>query len=103
MVRSAAKPRVSNHEATGPWCLAQRYHSGGSTASAYSFLKRAISSAAGNTLATLPTPWPEPQISFQAFGLARSPEASVPKLILDGSEVGRFSGSMPAATIDGFR
>ena len=30
-------------------------------------------------------------------------EVSVPKLILEGSEVGRFSGSMPAATIEGFR
>src|SRR3954464_5063871 len=78
-------------------------HNGGSMASAYSFLNRAISSAAGKTLATLPTPWPEPQISFQAFGLARSPDASVPKLIFDGSDVGRFSGSMPAATIDGLR
>ena len=46
-----------------------------------------------------PTPWPLPQISFQAFGLARSPGASVPKLILEGSELGIFSGSMPAATI----
>ena len=52
----------------------QAPYSAGSTASAYSFLKRAISSAAGKTLPTLPTPWPEPQISFQAFGLARSPE-----------------------------
>src|SRR5438874_12833077 len=77
--------------------------SAGSTASSYSFLKRAISSAAGTTLPTLPTPWPLPQISFQAFGLARSPDESVPKLILDGSEVGKLSGSMPAATIDGFR
>ena len=63
----------------------------------------AINSAAGRILPTLPTPWPLPQISFQAFGLARSPEASVPKLILDGSDVGRLSGSMPAATIDGFK
>src|SRR6266581_5784242 len=80
---------------------ARRYHSGGSTASAYSFLKRAMSSAAGKTLATLPTPWPLPQISFQAFGFALSPDASVPKLILDASDVGRFSGSMRAATIEG--
>jgi hypothetical protein len=58
---------------------------------------------AGTTLATLPTPWPLPQISFQAFGLARSPESSVPKFIFDGSDSGRLSGSMPAATIDFFR
>src|SRR6185437_4033629 len=78
-------------------------HSAGSTASSYSRLSRAISSAAGTTLPTLPTPWPLPQISFQAFGLARSPEASVPKLIFEASDSGRLSGSMPAATIDGFR
>src|ERR1700738_4247982 len=78
-------------------------HSGGSTVSSYSFLKRAINSAAGTILPTLPTPWPLPQISFQAFGRARSPDASVPKLIFDASDTGRLSGSMPAATIDGFR
>src|SRR5258708_10116803 len=78
-------------------------HSAGSTASSYSRLNRAINSAAGTILPTLPTPWPEPQISFQAFGLARSPEASVPKLIFDGSDSGRLSGSMPAPTIEGFR
>src|SRR5215813_13229248 len=78
-------------------------HNGGSIASSYSFLKRAINSAAGTIPSTLPMPWPEPQISFHAFGLARSPEASVPKLILVGSEVGSLSGSMPAATTDGFR
>src|SRR5215471_6660158 len=78
-------------------------HNGGSTASSYSFLKRAISSAAGTTPSTLPMPWPEPQISFHAFGLARSPDASVPKFIVEGSDVARFSGSMPAARIDGFR
>src|SRR6185312_4799722 len=76
-------------------------HNAGSSASSYSFLKRPINSAAGRILLTLPTPCPEPQISFHAFGLARSPEVSVPKLILVGSEVGRFSGSIPAATIDG--
>src|SRR4051794_31378546 len=75
----------------------------GSKASSYSVLKRPINSAAGRILPMLPTPCPEPQISFHAFGLARSPEVSVPKLILEGSEVGRFSGSMPAATTDGFR
>src|ERR1700738_3038815 len=79
------------------------HHSGGSTASSYSFLNRAINSAAGRILPTLPTPWPLPQISFQAFGLARSPDASVPKLIFDASDSGRLSGSIPAATIDGFR
>src|SRR5206468_7406032 len=79
------------------------HYNGGSIASSYSFLKRAISSAAGRMPSTLPMPWPEPQISFQAFGLARSPEASVPKFIFEGSDVGRFSGSMPAAWIDGFR
>src|SRR5258705_6069424 len=78
-------------------------HSAGSTASEYSFLKRAISSAAGMILPTVPTPWPLPQISFQAFGLARSPDASVPKLIFEASDVGRLSGSIPAATIEGFR
>jgi branched-chain amino acid transport system substrate-binding protein len=79
------------------------YTSAGSTASSYSFLKRAISSAAGTTLPIPPMPWPLPQISFQAFGLLRSPEASVPKLILEGSEVGSSSGLRPAFTIDGFR
>src|SRR5205085_5772547 len=63
------------------------YASAGSTASSYSRLKRAISSAAGTTLPMPPMPWPLPQISFQAFGLLRSPDASVPKLILVGSEV----------------
>jgi hypothetical protein len=53
-------------------------------------LKRAISSAAGIILPTLPMPWPLPQISFQAFGLARSPDASVPKLIFDASDCGRL-------------
>src|SRR6266403_1789133 len=81
----------------------RRHHNAGSTASAYSCLNRAISSAAGKILPTLPTPCPLPQISFQAFGLARSPEASVPKLIFDASDSGRFSGSIPAATIEGFR
>src|SRR6202012_1599198 len=76
------------------------FYSAGSRAWSYSALKRPISSAAGRILPTLPTPCPAPQISFQAFGLARSPEESVPKLILDASEVGRLSGSMPAATID---
>src|ERR1700726_4309363 len=79
------------------------HHSLGSMASSYSFLNRAINSAAGTILPTLPTPWPDPQISFQAFGFALSPEASVPKLIFDGSDSGRWSVSMPAATIDGFR
>src|SRR6185437_11277577 len=79
------------------------HHSVGSTASAYSRLKRAISSAAGTILPTLPTPCPLPQISFQALGLARSPEASVPKLIFEASDSGRLSGSNPAATMDGFR
>src|SRR5229473_8586432 len=79
------------------------HHSGGSTASSYSFLNRAINSAAGRILPTLPTPWPLPQISFQAFGFARSPDASGPKLIFDASDSGRLSGSIPAATIDGFR
>src|SRR3954451_13953430 len=78
-------------------------YSGGSTASSYSFLNRAINSAAGMILATMPTPWPLPQISFQAFGLARSPEASVPKLIFEASDSGRLSGSRPPATIDGLR
>src|SRR5665213_4236520 len=78
-------------------------HSAGSTAASYSCFNRAINSAAGRILPTLPTPWPLPQISFQAFGLARSPEASVPKLIFDASDCGRLSGSMPAATIDGLR
>src|SRR5258706_7887708 len=78
-------------------------HSAGSTASSYSRLNLAINSAAGRILPTLPTPLPLPQISFQAFGLARSPEASVPKLILDSSDSGRLSGSMPAATIEGLR
>src|SRR4051812_30797191 len=91
------------HDAFREQRIASPHASAGSTASSYSFLKRAISSAAGKTLPMLPTPWPEPQISFHAFGLARSPEASVPKLILDGSDVGRLSGSMPAATIDGLR
>src|SRR5213080_4791117 len=94
----SAEQRCTLHRVRGT-----RDHNAGSTASSYSFLKRAISSAAGTTLPTLPTPWPLPQISFQAFGLARSPDESVPKLILEGSEVGRLSGSMPAATIDGFR
>src|SRR3978361_1419457 len=79
------------------------HHSGGSTASSYSFLNRAISSAAGSTLGMLPTPWPEPQISFHAFGLARSPAASVPKLIFEASDCSRLSGSIPAATIEGLR
>src|SRR5262249_40434084 len=43
-------------------------YSAGSRASSYSRLKRPISSAAGRMLLTLPTPCPEPQISFQAFG-----------------------------------
>src|SRR5207247_1588572 len=98
LLRSQKFDSTSTHHAGRP-----AHHSGGSTAASYSCLKRAISSAAGRILPTLPTPWPEPQISFQAFGLARSPEASVPKLIFEGSEVGRFSGSMPAATIDGFK
>src|SRR5260370_40054074 len=79
------------------------HHSGGSTASSYSRLNRAISSAAGTILPTLPTPWPLPQISFQAFGLARSPEAAVPKLIFDAAGSGRLWGSMPAGHIAGFR
>src|SRR5512139_3430807 len=79
------------------------HHSGGSIASSYSFLKRATSSVTGRIFSMLPMPWPLPQISFHAFGLARSPEASVPKFILEGSEVSRLSGSMPAATIDGLR
>src|ERR1700730_13689471 len=86
-----------------PALLRRQHHSGGSTASSYSFLNRAINSEAGRILPTLPTPWPLPQISFQAFGLARSPDASVPKLIFDASASGRLSGSIPAATIDGFR
>src|ERR1700687_5621901 len=83
--------------------LDAQHHSLGSTASSYSRLNRAINSAAGTILPTLPTPWPEPQISFQAFGFALSPEASVPKLIFDASDSGRLSGSIPAATIEGFR
>src|ERR1700681_2453079 len=83
--------------------LEAAHHSGGSAASAYSFLNRAINSAAGRILPTLATPCPLPQISFQAFGFARSPEASVPKLIFDASDSGRLSGSIPAATIEGFR
>ena len=55
------------------------------------------------TLEILPTPWPLPQISFQAFGLLRSPLASVPKFIFDGSETGRLSGSMPALRMLGLR
>src|SRR5207244_13211495 len=104
-----ARPRVSGRcyaspsEPRGHIRARTEYHSGGSTASVYSFLKRAISSAAGKTFATLPTPWPLPQISFQAFGFALSPDASVPKLIFDASDSGRLSGSIPAATIDGFR
>ena len=57
----------------------------------------------GHDLAKATYSLAEPQMSFQAFALARSPEASVPKLIFDASDCGRFSGSMPAATIDGFR
>src|SRR4029077_11596202 len=78
-------------------------HSGGSTASSYSRLNRAINSAAGTIFPTLPTPWPLPQISFQAFGLARSPEPPLPNVTFDEPDCGRLSGSMPAATIDGFR
>jgi hypothetical protein len=36
-------------------------------ASSYSFLKRAINSAAATILPTLPTPWLLPQTSFQAL------------------------------------
>src|SRR6266704_371096 len=106
-LRSQGRPAERSCEATTLMALPRkndaRHHSGGSTASSYSFLKRAINSAAGRILPTLPTPWPLPQISFQAFGLARSPDASVPKLIFDASESGRLSGSIPAATIDGFK
>src|SRR5436190_19644872 len=82
---------------------AAAYANTGSTASSYSFLKRAISSAAGMILPMLPTPWPLPQISFHALGLVRSPDASVPKLILVGSEVGNSSGLRPALTMGGLR
>jgi len=44
-----------------------------------------------------PMPWPQPQMSFQA--LVR-PE---PKFMALGSDTGRFSGSRPAARIDGAR
>src|SRR6266700_6350778 len=106
-LRSQGRPAEKSCEATTVMALPRkriaRHHSGGSTASPYSFLKRAINSAAGRILPTLPTPWPLPQISFQAFGLARSPDASVPKLIFDASDSGRLSGSIPSATIDGFK
>src|SRR5204862_8306944 len=96
-------PAIRHHRNARAFSRDVPHYNGRSTAWAYSFLNRAISSAAGRILATLPTPWPLPQISFQAFGFARSPEASVPKLIFDASDSGRLSGSIPAATIEGFR
>ena len=56
------------------------YASAGSTASSYSFLKRAISSAAGKTLSTLPTPWP------------RAPD------LLPGLRLGALAGGIGAKT-----
>ena len=42
-------------------------------------------------------PWPEPQISFQAFGLFDSSS----KFIVSGLATGKLVISNPAASIDG--
>ena len=60
-------------------------------------LVRATRSAVLTTALIAPMPWPQPQMSFQAF------LASPPKFILLGSDSGRFSGSRPAARIEGAR
>ena len=52
----------------------------------------ATRSATGTTAFTAPMPWPQPQMSFQAFLEPPPP----PKSILLGSLSGRWSGSMPA-------
>src|SRR5438876_10781428 len=64
-----------------------------SRADAYSRHRRSTSSRTGGTSSMLPTPWPAPQISFQA--LVR-PE---PKFIEVLSTGARLSGSRPAAVM----
>src|SRR5579871_4703163 len=69
-------------------------------ASSYSRFNLAIYSAVDIRFSTTPTPWPEPQISFQAFALL---PPLVAKFIVDLSPCGRLFGSMPAAATDGAR
>src|SRR5271163_1493157 len=66
-------------------------------ASKYSRPSRATNSATGVTALTAPMPWPEPQMSRQAFAFA-PPELS--KFIVLTSPWGRLSGSKPALTIE---
>src|SRR5579859_7991665 len=75
----------------------------GSPASKYSLRSRDTSSSTETMWVTLPMPWPEPQMSFHALGLVRSPESSVAKLIAALSEEASASGSRPAALIEGLR
>ena len=63
----------------------------------YSRSNRSTRSATLSILSTMPTPWPEPQMSFHAFALLLPPD---PKFIALGSLVGRFSGSRPAFSIE---
>ena len=69
-------------------------------ASSYSRLSLATTSATGVMSWIWPTPWPAPQMSFQAFFSMLPPE---PKFIFDLSASGRATGSRPAAVIDGPR
>src|SRR5689334_20112100 len=100
--RRSAEPLTStkSHAARA---LAVQPSNDGSAASAYSLRRRATNSSTETIDLTLPMPWPEPQMSFQAFGLVRSPESLVAKLICDLLDSGSASGSSPAFLIDGFR
>ncbi len=63
--------------------------------------QRAVDGAVLCTLSMAPMPWPQPQMSFQAF--LAPPPSTLPKFILLASLTGRLSGSRPALRIEGFR
>src|SRR3569623_1987659 len=66
-------------------------------AALYSASSRSTRTATDSILSTTPMPWPDPQMSFHALALLEMPP---PKFIVDRSPWGKWSGSIPAATID---
>ena len=93
--RAVEDRRVADQLACGhaqPWQMRWR-------ATSYSRFSRATISATGTTALTAPMPWPQPQMSFQAFF---GPPA-LPNCMVLMSPSGRLSGSSPALRIDGFR
>jgi len=66
-------------------------------AARYSPSSRFTLVATGSTAEIAPTPWPEPQMSFQALASMLPPD---PKFMALFSPIGRLSGSIPAAAMD---